>query len=419
MKIRTIKDEKNGKTYLAKEEVQLIINPALNSIYQETNYNNYIRAAYHADEAGFKLSVVPDNGGWNRLCQLCGSDDCIDIVADSINYYIGEVGGDKYQYTKGYTDDLIRYCLRKIFRSVPRNYPFTEFKAGKAGSKLTEGIANVIYHTNTNTIFAFKRNKEFNYVCYMAVGLYRTIERKLFSTTYALSNELYSHLNAYKSFAESVCEYYDTNVDHYLADDTWYKYAWNGNMHIKTEKDLKPMQRNQYSKFPFRNLVVLLIKYNSPSIKDLSKDDRDIILSDMDKINRGAYRNDVYQNGRICPLYTAADVYIAASILMTAAKEQSETNVYHVLHNIYEKTAAKFSFGCISNAVDAFDNDITLAIAGDIISNFLIKQIPKDEYIIHELMNSDVYQTIAFCNSFHNVYLVKEAKPDENVSNRK
>ena len=189
-------------------------------------------------------------------------------------------------------------------------------------------------------------------------------------------------------------------------------------MHIKTEKYLRPMQRNQYSKFPFRNLAVLLIKYNSPSIRTLSEDDRAIILADMDKINRGAYRNDVYQNGRICPLYTSSDVYIAASILMTIAEKQSLRNIYEVLYNIYKKTAAKFSFGDIFNAVEGFDNDITLAIAGDIVSNFIAKQIPKNELVLHQVLNSDTNQTLMFCNSFHNVYLVKEVS-DESISNRK
>lgn len=223
MKIRIIKDEKNGKTYLTKGDVQIIINPALCLISQTTTYNNFIRAAYHAVEAEFELSSERDNYGWDQLCQLCCSDDCIDVVADSINYYIGKVGGNGDN--DDYIDDLVRYSLRQVFYALPDKYPFTEFKAGKAGSKLTEGIANVIYHTSTNTIFAFKRNKEFNYICYMAVGLYRTVEKKLFSTTCALSDELYSHLDAYKSLAESVCAYYDTNIDHYLADDTWYKYA--------------------------------------------------------------------------------------------------------------------------------------------------------------------------------------------------
>ena len=79
----------------------------------------------------------------------------------------------------------------------------------------------------------------------------------------------------------------------------------------------------------------------------------------------------------------------------------------------------QFSFGDIFNAVEGFDNDITLAIAGDIVSNFIAKQIPKDECVLHQVLNSDTNQTLMFCNSFHNVYLVKEAKPDENVSNRK
>lgn len=417
MKIRTIKDEENGKIYLSKEEVQNIINPVLALVNQETNYNIFIRAAYHADEADFRLSTSRDTYGWEKLCQLCKCNDCVNFVIDSINYYIGKIGGKTCE--RCYIDDVIRYSLHRVFYALPDKYPFTDFKAGKSGSKLTEGIANTIYHTNTNTIFAFKRNTEFNYICYMAVGLYRTVKKKLFSTTCALSDELYSHLDAYKSLAESVCAYYDTNIDHYLADDTWYKYAWNGNIHIKTEKDLRPMQRNQYSKFPFRNLAVLLIKYNSPSIRTLSEDDRAIILADMDKINRGAYRNDVYQNGRICPLYTSSDVYIAASILMTIAEKQSLRNIYEVLYNIYKKTAAKFSFGDIFNAVEGFDNDITLAIAGDIVSNFIAKQIPKNELVLHQVLNSDTNQTLMFCNSFHNVYLVKEAKPDENVSNRK
>lgn len=412
MEIRTI--EENAKNYLSKEDVQSIINPVLALINQETNYNTYIKAAYQAVKAGFKLSASRDNYGWDKLCQLCSCNTMIDFVINSIKYYIGIIAG-----CDNFIDDVVEYSLHKVFYALPDKYPFTDFKAGKSGSKLTEGIANVIYHTNTNTIFAFKRNTEFNYICYMAVGLYRTVEKKLFSTTCALSDELYNHLDAYKSLAESVCEYYDTNVDHYLADDTWYKYAWNVNMHIKTEKDLRPMQRNQYSKFPFRNLAVLLIKYNSPSIRTLSEDDRAIILADMDKINRGAYRNDVYQNGRICPLYTSSDVYIAASILMTIAEKQSLRNIYEVLYNIYKKTAAKFSFGDIFNAVEGFDNDITLAIAGDIVSNFIAKQIPKDEWVLHQVLNSDTNQTLMFCNSFHNVYLVKGAKPDENVSNRK
>ena len=417
MKIRTIKDEESGKIYLSKEEVQIVINPVLALINQEINYNAFIRAAYHADEAGFRLSTSRDTCGWDKLCQLCKCNDSVNFVIESINHYIGEIDGEIYG--RHDIDDVVRYSMRQVFYALPDKYPFTEFKAGKAGSKLTEGIANVIYHTSTNTIFAFKRNAEFNYICYMTVGLYRTVKKKLFSTTCTLSDELYSHLDAYKSLAESVCAYYDTNIDHYLADDTWYKYAWNGNMHIKTEKDLRPMQRNQYSKFPFRNLAVLLIKYNSPSIRTLSEDDRAIILADMDKINRGAYRNDVYQNGRICPLYTSSDVYIAASILMTIAEKQSLRNIYEVLYNIYKKTAAKFSFGDIFNAVEGFDNDITLAIAGDIVSNFITKQIPKDEWVLHQVLNSDTNQTLMFCNSFHNVYLVKEVMSDENASNRK
>lgn len=417
MKIRTIKDEKNGKTYLTKGDVQIIINPALCLISQTTTYNNFIRAAYHAVEAEFELSSERDNYGWDQLCQLCCSDDCIDIVADSINYYIGKVGGNGDN--DDYIDDLVRYSLRHVFYYVPHKYPFTKFKAGKTGSKLTENIAKIIYHTDTNSIFAFKRNNEFNYICYMAVGLYRTVEKKLFSPS-AISDKLYNHVGIYKSLAESVCKYYDTNTDHYLADDTWYKYAWNSNMHFKTEKDLRPWAKNQYSKFPFRNFAALLIKYNSHSIGDLNENDRAIILSDMDMINRDAAKTDVYRNGRICPLYTATDVYVATSIMIVIAKEQSMRNVYELLYAIYEKTAAKFSFGALSdNVTEAFDNDITLAIAGDIVSTFITKQVPKDEYVIHQLANSDLIQTLAFCNSFYNEYLIKEAKPDENVSNRK
>lgn len=89
------------------------------------------------------------------------------------------------------------------------------------------------------------------------------------------------------------------------------------------------------------------------------------------------------------------------------------------LYNIYMKIAAKFSFGDIVNAVEGFDNDITLAIAGDIVSNFITTQIPKDELALHRLLNSDTNQTLMFCNSFHNAYLAKEEEPDENVSNRK
>ena len=413
MKIRTIKE--NGKTYLDKDEVERIINPVLALINQETNYNSYIKAAYPAVKAGFELSTARDNRGWDRLCQLCSCNKLVDFVIASIKHYIGTTAG-----CGNSIDDVVEYSLHKVFYAAPDRYPGTvDFKAGKSGSKLTEGIAKIIYHTDTNSTFAFQRNNEFNFICYMAVGLYRTVEKKLFNTTCSLNDELYSHLHAYKSLAKSVCEYYNTSIDHYLVDDVWYKYAWNSNMHIKTEKDLHPSQRTQYSKFPFRNLAVLLIKYNSPSIRDLREDDRAIILSDMDKINRGAYRNDVYQNGRICPLYTAADVYVATSIMMVIAKEQSMRNVYEMLYTIYEKTATKFSFGSISdNTVEAFDNDITLAIAGDIVSTFITKQLPKNEYVIHQLANSDLNQTIMFCNSFHNEYLVKEVKTDENVSDK-
>lgn len=413
MKIRTI--EKDGKRYLTKDEVEIIINPVLALVNQNTNYNSYIKAAYPAVKAGFELSTSRDNRGWDRLCQLCSCNAMIDFVIDSIKHYIGTTAG-----CGNFIDDVVEYSLHKVFYAVPDKYSGTVvFKGGKSGSKLTENIAKIIYHADINSIFAFKRNNEFNYICYMAVGLYRTVEKKLFNTTCSLNDELYSHLHAYKSLAKSVCEYYNTSIDHYLVDDAWYKYAWNSNMHIKTEKDLRPSQRNQYSKFPFRNLAVLLIKYNSPSIRDLREDDRAIILSDMDKINRGAYRNDVYQNGRICPLYTAVDVYIATSILMVVAKEQSMRNIYEMLYTIYETTATKFSFGPISDTTEAFDRDITLAIAGDIVSTFITKQVPKDEYIIHQLANSDLNQTIMFCNSFHNEYLVKEVESDENVSNRK
>lgn len=188
-------------------------------------------------------------------------------------------------------------------------------------------------------------------------------------------------------------------------------------MHFKTEKDLRPWAKNQYSKFPFRNFAALLIKYNSPSIGDLNENDRAIILSDMDMINS---KTDVYRNGRICPLYTATDVYVATSIMMVVAKEQSMRNVYEMLYVIYEKIAVEFSFGSLSdNVTEAFDNDITLAIAGDIVSTFITKQISKDEYVIHQLTNSNLMQTLMFCNSFYNEYLVKEVKPDENVGNRK
>ena len=64
MKIRTIKDEESGKIYLSKEEVQIVINPVLALINQEINYNAFIRAAYHADEAGFRLSTSRDTCGW-------------------------------------------------------------------------------------------------------------------------------------------------------------------------------------------------------------------------------------------------------------------------------------------------------------------------------------------------------------------
>lgn len=412
MKIRTI--EENGKTYLDKDEVEAIINPVLALVNQETNYNSYIKAAYPAVKAGFELSTARDNRGWDRLCQLCISTELVDFVIASIKHYIGTNAGCRNDI-----DDVVEYSLHKVFYAVPDKYQGTVFKAGKAGSKLTEGIAKFIYHTNTNSIFAFKRNNEFNYICYMAVGLYRMVEKKLFSPS-TINNKLYSHLDVYKSLAECVCKYYDTSIDYYLTDDTWYKYAWNSNMHLNTEKDLHPCFRYKYSKFPFRNFATLLIKYNSPSIGDLNENDKAIILSDMDMINRDAAKTDVYRNGRICPLYTAADVYVATSIMMVIAKEQSMRNVYEMLYAIYEKTATKFSFGSISdNATEAFDNDITLAIAGDIVSTFITKQLPKDEYVIHQLINSDLNQTIMFCNSFHNEYLVKEAKPDENVSDRK
>lgn len=415
MKIRTVKDEESGKIYLSKDEVEIIINPVLALVNQETNYNSYIKAAYPSVKAGFVLSTSRDNRGWDRLCQLCSCNAMIDFVIDSIKHYIGTTAG-----CGNFIDDVVEYSLHKVFYAVPDKYPGTVvFKAGKSGSKLTENITKIIYHTDINSIFAFKRNNEFNYICYMAVGLYRTVEKKLFSPS-AISNKLYNHVDIYKSLAESVCKYYDTSIDYYLADDTWYKYAWNSNIHFKTEKDLRMWSKNQYSKFPFRNFAALLIKYNSPSIGDLNENDRVIILSDMDMINRDAAKTDVYRNGRICPLYTATDVYVATSIMMVIAKEQSMRNVYELLYAIYEKTAAKFSFGALSNNVtEAFDNDITLAIAGDIVSTFITKQVPKDEYEIHQLVNSDLIQTLAFCNSFYNEYLIKEAKPDENVSNRK
>ena len=416
MKISTIKDEKNGKTYLTKDEVEIIINPVLALVNQETNYNSYIKAAYPAVKAGFELSTCRDNLGWDRLCQLCSCSKMVDFVIDSIEHYIGTTAG-----CGNFIDDVVGYSLHKVFYAAPDKYPGTaNFKAGNSGSKLTGSIAKIIYHTDINSIFAFKRNSEFNYICYMAVGLYRTVEKKLFSPS-TINNELYSHLDVYKSLAESVCKYYDTNIDHYLEDDTWYKYAWNSNMTFtKTENGLRPLSRTQYSKFPFRNFAILLIKYNSPSIGDLDENDKAIILSDMDKINIGASRTDVYRNGRFCALYTATDVYVATSIMMVVAKERSMRNVYEMLYTIYEKIAAKFSFGSLSNNVtEAFDNDITLAIASDIVSTFITKQLPKDEYVIHQLINSDLNQTLMFCNSFHNEYLAKEVKPDENVSDRK
>lgn len=413
MEIRTI--EENAKNYLSKEDVQSIINPVLALINQETNYNTYIKAAYQAVKAGFKLSASRDNYGWDKLCQLCSCNAMIDFVINSIKYYIGIIAG-----CDNFIDDVVEYSLHKVFYAVPDKYPGTVvFKAGKSGSKLTENIAKIIYHTDINSIFAFKRNNEFNYICYMAVGLYRTVEKKLFSPS-VINNELYNHLDIYKSLAESVCKYYDTSIDYYLADDTWYKYAWNSNMHFKTEKDLRLWPKNQYSKFPFRNFATLLIKYNSPSIGDLNENDRAIILSDMDKINRDAAKTDVYRNGRICPLYTAADVYVATSIMMIIAKAQSMRNVYEILYTIYEKTASKFSFGSIlDNAAETFDHDITLAIASDIVSTFITKQVPKNEFVIHRIANSDLNQTLMFCNSFHNEYLVKEVISDENASNRK
>ena len=412
MKIRTI--EENGKKYLTKDEVERIINPVLALVNQETNYNSYIKAAYPAVKAGFELSTSRDNSGWDRLCQLCSCNAMIDFVIDSIKHYINTNAG-----CDNFIDNVV-YSLRKVFYAVPDKYQGTMIiKAGKAGSKLTDSIAKVIYHTDINSIFAFKRNNEFNYICYMAVGLYRTVEKKLFSPS-AISDELYRHLDIYKSLAESVCKYYDTSIEHYLADDTWYKYAWNSNMHFKTEEDLRPWSSYQYSKFPFRNFAALLIKYNSPSIGDLDENDKAIILSDMDMIARDAAKTDVYRNGRICPLYTATDVYVATSIMMVVAKERAMRNVYEMLYTIYEKIAAKFSFGSLSdNVTEAFDNDITLAIAGDIVSTFITKQISKDEYVIHQLANSDLNQTLMFCNSFHNEYLVKEVKSDENVSNKK
>ena len=412
MKIRTI--EENGKKYLTKDEVEIIINPVLALVNQETNYNSYIKAAYQAVKAGFELSTSRDNRGWDRLCQLCSCNAMIDFVIDSIKHYIDTNAG-----CDNFIDNVV-YSLRKVFYAVPDKYQGTMvIKTGKAGSKLTDSIAKVIYHTDINSIFAFKRNNEFNYICYMAVGLYRTVEKKLFRPS-AISDELYRHLDIYKSLAESICKYYDTNIEHYLADDTWYKYAWNSNIHFKTEEDLRPWSSYQYSKFPFRNFAALLIKYNSPSIGDLDKNDKAIILSDIDMITRDAAKNDVYRNGRICPLYTATDVYVATSIMMVVAKEQSMRNVYEMLYAIYEKTAIKFSFGSLSdNVIEAFDNDITLAIAGDIVSNFISKQVPKDELALHQLLNSDLNQTLMFCNSFHNEYLVKEVNSDENVSDRK
>lgn len=407
--------EENGKKYLDKDEVERIINPVLALVNQETNYNSYIKAAYPAVKAGFELSTSRDNRGWDRLCQLCTCNKMVDFVIDSIKHYIGTTAG-----CGNFIDDVVEYSLHKVFYAAPDNYPGTTvFKAGNSGSKLTGSIAKIIYHTDINSIFAFKRNSEFNYICYMVVGLYRTVEKKLFSPI-AISNELYNHLDVYKSLAESVCKYYDTNIEHYLADDIWYKYAWNSNMHFKTEEDLRPYSRYRYSKFPFRNFATLLIKYNSPSIGDLNENARAIILSDMDMINRDAAKTDVYRNGRICPLYTSADVYVATSIMMVVAKEQSMRNVYEILYTIYEKTAEKFSFGAISNkATEAFDNDITLAIAGDIVSTFITKQVPKNEYVIHQLAKSDLMQTIMFCNSFRNEYLVKEVKSDENIGNKK